>query len=81
MIIAMLAGRVVWAVAQIILLGMRGNAFTWQMFVAGAFINAIPGIILHLVFIPAMMVALNKTGLVEFKKSHNNIKDIGMIQE
>jgi len=66
MIVAMLAGRVVWGVAQILLLGIGGNAFTWQMFMAGAFVNAVPGIILQLIVIPAIMVALNRTGLVRF---------------
>ena len=47
---------------------MLGNAFTWQMFVAQAFINAVPGIILQLVLIPILMVALDRTGLVHFKK-------------
>ena len=35
---------------------------------AGAFLNAIPGIVLQLVFIPALMLVLNKTGLVHFHK-------------
>ena len=50
------------------MIGMNGNAFTWQMFMAGAFLNAIPGIILQLVFIPALMVALNRTGIVRFHR-------------
>ncbi|MDD6810786.1 MAG: ECF transporter S component [Lachnospiraceae bacterium] len=68
LIAAMLLGRIVWGFAQITLLGISGNAFTWQMFMAGAFLNAIPGIILQLVFIPAVMVALHRTGLVPFHK-------------
>ena len=64
----MLAGRVVWGAAQIILLGLSGSAFTWQMFMAGAFLNAIPGILVQLILIPAVMVALNRTGLVPFRK-------------
>ena len=36
------------------------------MFIAGAFINAVPGIILQLILIPAVMIALNRTGLVRF---------------
>lgn len=35
---------------------------------AGAFLDAIPGIILQLLFIPAVMVALDRAGLVRFKK-------------
>ena len=66
LIIAMLGGRVIWGIVRVVMLGMTGNAFTWQMFMAGAFLNAVPGIILQLVFIPALMVALNKTGIVRF---------------
>lgn len=68
MIIAMLAGRIVWGAVQAALLGFGANGFTWQMFMAGAFINAFPGIILQLVFIPTIMLALNRTGLVKFKR-------------
>lgn len=66
MIIAMVAGRVVWGVVQVILLGVGENAFTWQAFMAGALLKAIPGIILQLVLIPAIMAVLNRTGLVKF---------------
>lgn len=66
-IAAMLAGRLVWGIAQTIFLGIRGNLFTWQAFAAGAFFNAVPGIILQLVVIPLVMIALNRTGLVRFE--------------
>lgn len=68
MIAAMFAGRIVWGIVEIVLLGFSGNAFTWQMFLAGAFANAIPGIVLQLILIPAIMVALNRAGLVHFVK-------------
>ena len=66
MIIAMVAGRIVWGVVQVILLGVGENAFTWQAFMAGALLKAIPGIILQLVLIPSIMVVLDRTGLVKF---------------
>lgn len=69
LIIAMIGGRIVWAAAQVILAGVSGQAFTWQMFLSGAFLTAIPGIVLQLVFIPAVMVALDRTGLVRFRRS------------
>lgn len=65
---AMVAGRVVWGVVQTILLGISGDGFTWRMFMAGALLNAVPGIIVQLILIPAVMVVLNRTGLVRFKK-------------
>ena len=71
LIIAMLAGRLVWGCVQTILLGLSGSAFTFSAFMAGAFTTAIPGIILQLIFIPAVMVALDRTGLVHFKKAQS----------
>jgi ABC-type maltose transport system permease subunit len=36
-----------------------------EMFLAGALLNAIPGIILHIVLIPIIVLALEKAGLIE----------------
>ncbi len=69
LVIAMLAGRVVWGLVQAVLLGATGSGFTAQMFVAGAFLNAIPGIVAQLILVPAIMVALNRTGLVRFRRA------------
>ena len=55
LIIAMLSGRIIWGLAQIVLLGIKGNAFTLQAFMSGALINAIPGIILQLLIIPILV--------------------------
>lgn len=67
---AMIAGRLVWGITQIIFLGMTGSAFTLEMFLAGALFNAVPGILVQLIFIPAIMVSLNRTGLVRFHKKN-----------
>lgn len=37
---------------------------------AGAFLNTIPGIIFQLIFIPSLMLALHKTGLVKIHKKN-----------
>ena len=66
LIIAMISGRLAKAVTEIMLLGIGGDGFTYQAFIAGAFLNAIPGIIIQLILIPTVMVALNRTGLVSF---------------
>ncbi len=67
LIAAMLAGRVVWGLVRWLLLGF-GVAFSWKLFVAGALLNAIPGIVLHLILIPAVMVALGRAKLVPMGK-------------
>lgn len=69
LLLAMIGGRIVWAIVRVVLSGVSGQTFTWQMFLSGAFLTAIPGIILQLVFIPAVMVALDRTGLVRFHRS------------
>lgn len=68
LILSMIGGRVVWGIVQMILLGVSGSTFTVQMFLAGALLNAIPGIILQLILIPSVMVALNKAGVKKFER-------------
>ena len=65
LLIGMVAGRIVWGIAKWALLGLAGTPFTMQMFLAGAIFNAVPGIILHIVLIPVIVMALNKAGLIE----------------
>lgn len=60
---AMLCGRVVWGIVMSVLL-MNGSGFTMAAFVAGAFTNAIPGIILQLVAIPVIVLALQKSKFI-----------------
>ena len=59
---AMLLGRVVWGVAMVVIMGLKGNPFGWSAFVSGAFLGAIPGIICHIVIIPILVMALGKAG-------------------
>lgn len=56
---------------RVVLLGVSGIAFSWELFMAGALINAIPGIVLQLILIPMIMVALNKAKIVPFKKNEH----------
>lgn len=69
LLVAMVGGRLVWGVAEVVLLGMAGNAFTLQAFLSGALLTAVPGIVLQLVLIPAVMVALDRTGVVHFQNA------------
>ena len=59
---AMLAGRVVWGVVRVLLSGVSGEPFTWTMFMAGAFLNAVPGMIVHIALIPLLVMALKRAG-------------------
>ena len=68
LIIAMIAGRIVWGIAEVVLLGIGNGGFTVAAFITGAFAEAFPGIILQLIVIPVIMVSLNRAKLVHFKK-------------
>lgn len=63
LIAAMICGRIVWGVVMLALTLGGAAEFSWAAFVAGAFVNAIPGIILHIVLIPVIVIALRKAKL------------------
>ena len=60
LIASMLAGRVVWGFASFLLYTLMGSSFTWQLFFAGAFVKALPGIVVQIALIPALAAALWK---------------------
>ena len=68
LIIAMIAGRSVWGIAEVVLLGIGNGGFTVAAFITGAFAEAFPGIFLQLIVIPVIMVSLYRAKLVHFKK-------------
>ena len=60
LIAAMLAGRIIWGIARVILAGLAQSEFAWTAFLSGAFVNAVPGIILHMLLIPVLVIALKR---------------------
>lgn len=58
LLIAMLAGRVVSGLANLVLLSFAGKAYTMTIFVTAAFVTAIPGIILQLILVPLLVTAV-----------------------
>ena len=64
LILAMIGGRLIWGLAQTILMVVSGKSFTLAAFWAGAFANAWPGIILQLILIPPVVAALKKAKLM-----------------
>ena len=63
LISAMVCGRVAWGLVMSLLL-MNADGFTFAAFIAGAFTNAFPGIILQLLIIPPIVLALRKISFV-----------------
>ncbi len=65
LIISMLVGRVVWGVAMFVCMGIKGGSFTLAAFLAGAFTNAVPGIVVQIVLIPVIVMLLEKTKILK----------------
>ncbi len=64
---AMLCGRVVSGLANLVLLGV--GKYGIKAFLTGSFVTAFPGIILQLVLIPAVMVMLQRTHVLDKLKA------------
>ena len=60
---AMVAGRIVWGAAKAVLLGLGGKVFTLSMFIAGGFVDAVPGILLQLALIPVIVSLVQKRSI------------------
>ena len=73
----MVGGRLVWAAVRAVMTGVAQVPFTWNIFLFDGFINAIPGIILQLVLIPAVMLALDRTGMVRFHREKARPQAVG----
>lgn len=69
LISAMIAGRIVWGMAEAVLLGFLGQRLLFSAFITAAFLNAVPGIILQLVLVPMLVIVVEKAiGEIRQKK-------------
>ena len=59
LIAAMISGRILWGIVMAVIT-TGGGSFTLAAFAAGAFTNAIPGIVLQLAVIPPIVFSLGK---------------------
>ncbi len=64
LILAMITGRVIWGFTRYLLAGLSGTQFSLAMFLAGAVTTALPGIILHIILIPLLVMLFEKAGLM-----------------
>ena len=67
LIVAMIVGRFIWGTAMLVCLGLSGGTFTFAAFLAGAFTNAIPGIIVQLALIPILVMLLDNPKILNTK--------------
>ena len=64
LLISMVFGRLVWGAVRFILAGLTSSRFPFSAFWAGAVTEAIPGILLHIILIPALVIALKKAKVI-----------------
>ena len=64
---AMFIGRLVWGFVTLIVWSFMGDAFTFALFIKGAFVDSFVGIILHLVLVPIVVMILKRAGLLLLK--------------
>ena len=57
---AMVIGRLVWGVIMFCCMGFDASKFGLNAFLAGAVLNAVPGIIVQIVLIPVLVITLGK---------------------
>lgn len=65
LIISMICGRLTLGIANVILLGLSGKSYAWSMFITGAFLTALPGIVIQLILIPMIYMFFKKSGYLE----------------
>lgn len=61
LVAAMLAGRVVMGLVNAVLYRFLGTPYGFREFFAAGFVNALPGIIIHLLLIPPIVLAIEKS--------------------
>lgn len=67
LVIAMIAGRLVWGVVSVVVLSLEHIPYTFNVFIAGAFVTALPGIIIQLVLIPTLIYFMVRAHLIDSK--------------
>lgn len=68
LIIAMILGRIAGGAAKACVMGINGNPYTFQAFIAAYFTGTVVGAAVHLIVVPAVALALEKAGLSPAEK-------------
>lgn len=63
LVAAMVGGRLVHGAFMAVYMGLSGGSYTWQAFITADFVNAWPGMVLHLLLVPPVVLALERARL------------------
>ncbi|MBQ7968594.1 MAG: ECF transporter S component [Clostridia bacterium] len=64
---SMIIGRIVWGTAMFVCTSIKGGSFTFAAFLAGAFTNALPGIIVQIVLVPILVMFIDNHKVLNLK--------------
>lgn len=70
LVIAMLAGRLVWGISAAVIYPAFGVIFSFKIFLTAAFVSAIPAIIIQLLLVPNIYYRLKTTGSLNIIESN-----------
>ena len=63
LISAMLIGRIIKGIMNAICYSAISKSYTFMMFISGAFLEAVPGIVIQLILIPSLLLAIRRASL------------------
>ena len=69
LIAAMLAGRIISGILKALIFNV--GEYSFKIFITSSFLTGIPGILIQLIFIPVIVLALQKAGITERKKGES----------
>ena len=67
LLVAMIFGRLVWGAAMFVCMSLGGGSFTFATFLTGAFLNAIPGIMVQILLIPILVMILDNPKILNIR--------------
>ena len=68
LLMSMIAGRIVWGAAMFAFLAINGGGFTFSAFIAGAFTNAILGIVIQIALVPILVMILDNPKILNLRE-------------
>lgn len=61
---SMLGGRIVWGCVKFFMYGIGSSEFSFALFISSGFIVSLPGVVLHILIVPTLIIALRKAKLI-----------------
>ncbi|NLJ64763.1 MAG: ECF transporter S component [Christensenellaceae bacterium] len=65
LIIAMILGRIVFGAAMYVLLMLKSQSYTFDAFINATVLSGIPGIVLHILIVPPVVLATERSGILK----------------